>query len=42
MPALVEAARKLSGTTSLKKITDNFDNNKNLQESLKIIKGEVQ
>jgi 4-phosphopantoate---beta-alanine ligase len=42
MPALVEAARKLSGTTSLKKITDNFDNNKNLQESLEIIRGEVQ
>ena len=42
MPALVEAVRKLRGTTSLKKITDNFDNNKNLQESLKIIKGEVQ
>ena len=42
MPALVEAARKLSGTTSLKKITGNFDNNKNLQESLKIIRGEVQ
>jgi 4-phosphopantoate--beta-alanine ligase len=42
MPALVEAARKLSGTLSLKKITDNFDNNKNLQESLKIIKGELQ
>jgi 4-phosphopantoate--beta-alanine ligase len=42
MPALVEAARKLSGTLSLKKITDNFDNSKNLQESLKIIKGELQ
>ena len=42
MPALVEAARKLSGTTSLKKITENFDNNKNLQESLEIIRGEVQ
>ena len=42
MPALVEAARKLSGTTSLKKITGNFDNNKNLQESLKIIRGEVR
>jgi 4-phosphopantoate---beta-alanine ligase len=42
MPALVEAARKLRGTLSLKKITDNFDNRKNLQESLKIIKGEVQ
>jgi 4-phosphopantoate---beta-alanine ligase len=42
MPALVEAARKLRGTMSLKKIMDNFDNSKNLQESLKIIKGEVQ
>ncbi|HEX2471313.1 MAG TPA: 4-phosphopantoate--beta-alanine ligase [Nitrososphaera sp.] len=41
MPALVEAARKLRDTMSLKKITDNFDNSKNLQESLKIIKGEV-
>jgi hypothetical protein len=27
---------------SLKKITDNFDNMKNVQESLKIMKGEVQ
>jgi 4-phosphopantoate---beta-alanine ligase len=42
MPALVEAARRVRGTMSLKKITDNFDNSKNLQESLKIIKGEVQ
>jgi 4-phosphopantoate---beta-alanine ligase len=42
MPALVEAARKLRGTISLKKIIDNFDNSKNLQESLKIIKGEVR
>ena len=42
MPALVEAARKLRSTLSLKKITDNFDNSKNLHESLKIIKGEVQ
>ena len=42
MPALVEAARKLRGTTmSLKKIKDNFDNMKNVQESLKIMKGEV-
>jgi hypothetical protein len=40
---LVEAARTLRGTTmSLKKITDNFDNMKNVQESLKIMKGEVQ
>jgi 4-phosphopantoate--beta-alanine ligase len=42
MPALVEAARKLRGTMSLKGISDNFDNRKNLQESLKIIRGEVQ
>jgi 4-phosphopantoate--beta-alanine ligase len=43
MPALVQAAHKLRGTLSLKKITDNFDNSKNLPESLKIIKkGEVQ
>ena len=43
MPALVEAARKLRDTTmSLKKITDNFDNMKNVQESLKIMRGEVQ
>ena len=41
IPALVEAARKLRGTMSLKKITDNYDNSKNLQESLKIIKGEA-
>ena len=41
MPALVRAAQKLRGTLSLKKITDNFDNSKNLQESLKIIKGEI-
>jgi 4-phosphopantoate---beta-alanine ligase len=41
MPALVEAARKLRGNMSLKKITDNYDNSKNLQESLKIIKGEA-
>ncbi len=46
MPALVHAARNLRRTTtamSLKRITDNFDNSKNLQESLEIIKkGEVQ
>jgi 4-phosphopantoate--beta-alanine ligase len=45
MPALIHAARKLRSTTamSLKRITDNFDNSKNLQESLEIIKkGEVQ
>ena len=41
MPALVEAARKLRGTMSLRKITDNYDNSKNLQESLEIIKGEA-
>jgi 4-phosphopantoate---beta-alanine ligase len=39
MPALVEAARKLRGVNSLRKITDDFNNRKNLRESLKIIKG---
>ncbi|MBD0299210.1 MAG: phosphopantothenate/pantothenate synthetase [Nitrososphaera sp.] len=41
MPALVEAARKLRGAKSLRKITDDFNNMKNLRESLKIIKGEL-
>ncbi len=41
MPALVEVARKLRNTMSLKKIMDDFDNRKHLQESLKIMKGEV-
>jgi 4-phosphopantoate--beta-alanine ligase len=41
MPALVEATCKLKGTKSLRKIADDFDNRKNLRESLKIIKGEV-
>jgi 4-phosphopantoate--beta-alanine ligase len=41
IPALVEAARELRGTKSLQKIVDNFDNKKNLRDSLKIIKGEV-
>jgi 4-phosphopantoate--beta-alanine ligase len=39
MPALVEAARELRGSKSLKKIIDNFDNKNNLRDSLKIIKG---
>jgi 4-phosphopantoate---beta-alanine ligase len=41
MPALVEAARRLRGNKSLKKIIDNFDNKRNLLESLKIIRSEV-
>jgi 4-phosphopantoate---beta-alanine ligase len=41
MPALVEAARKLRGTKSLRKIADDFNNTKNLGESLRIIKGEI-
>jgi 4-phosphopantoate--beta-alanine ligase len=41
MPALVEAASKLRGTKSLRKIMDDFNNRKNLRESLKIIKGEL-
>ncbi len=39
MPALVEAARQLKGSKSLKRIVDGFDNKKNLRESLKIIRG---
>lgn len=38
MPALVEASRSLKGSRSLKRIANNFDNKKNLQESLKIIR----
>jgi 4-phosphopantoate---beta-alanine ligase len=41
MPSLIEAARKLKDTKSLKKITDNFDNRKNLQDSIKTMKGEI-
>jgi 4-phosphopantoate--beta-alanine ligase len=41
MPALVEAARKLRGAKSIRKIMDDFNNMKNLRESLKIIKGEL-
>ncbi|MDQ3873639.1 MAG: phosphopantothenate/pantothenate synthetase [Thermoproteota archaeon] len=42
MPALVQAARALTGSKSLKAIVDNFDNKKNLQDSLRIVKGGVQ
>jgi 4-phosphopantoate--beta-alanine ligase len=38
MPAVAEAAREIRGSRSLKKIVDNFDNKKNLRESLKIIR----
>jgi 4-phosphopantoate--beta-alanine ligase len=41
MPALVRTARALTGYRSLKEIVDNFDNKKNLQDAIKIIKGEV-
>ena len=41
MPALVEAARQLRSTKSLKKIIDSFDNKKNLRDSLTVIKGGV-
>jgi 4-phosphopantoate--beta-alanine ligase len=39
IPTLVKEARSLDGSTSLKRIADNFDNKKNLRESLKIIRG---
>jgi 4-phosphopantoate--beta-alanine ligase len=41
MPSLIEAARKLKDSTSLKKIRDNFDNRKNLEDTIKIMKGEI-
>ncbi len=41
MPSLIEAAKKLKGITSLEKIFDNFDNSKNLQDSIRIMKGEI-
>jgi 4-phosphopantoate---beta-alanine ligase len=40
MPALVQAARSLNGK-QIKKIVDDFDNKKNLKESLKIIRGGI-
>ncbi len=41
MPALVMAAHDLKGSKSLKRIAGRFDNKKNLQESLRIIRGGV-
>jgi 4-phosphopantoate--beta-alanine ligase len=41
MPSLIEAARKLKDSTSLKQIADNFDNRKNLEDALKTMKGEI-
>ena len=42
MPALVEAASNLRGTKSLRKIADDFNNRKNLSESIKVLKGGVE
>ncbi|HZC88140.1 MAG TPA: phosphopantothenate/pantothenate synthetase family protein, partial [Nitrososphaera sp.] len=39
IPTLVKEARSLDGSTSLKRIAENFDNKKNLRQSLKIIRG---
>ncbi len=41
LPALVKSALSLKGNTSLKKIYLDFDNGRNLKESLKIIRGGV-
>lgn len=41
IPSLIEAARKLKDSTSLKKIADNFDNRKNLEDAITIMKGEI-
>ena len=42
IPSLIEAARKLKDSTLLKKIADNFDNRKNLEDAIKIMKGEIK
>jgi len=39
MPAMVQLVRSLNGSRSIKKIVDDFDNKKNLKESLKTIRG---
>lgn len=39
MPAMTDAARAIKGGRSLQKIVDDFDNKKNLYESIKIIRG---
>ena len=41
MPAIADAAREIKGSKSLKKTVDDFDNKKNLRESLKIIRGGI-
>ena len=41
MPAMVEIARELKANRSLKKIVDDFDNKKNLRDSIKIIRGGI-
>lgn len=41
MPALVDSARSLKNSNALKKIFGDFDNKKNINESLKIIRGGV-
>jgi len=41
LPALVKSALSLRGSISLKKIYRDFDNGRNLKESLKIIRGGV-
>jgi 4-phosphopantoate--beta-alanine ligase len=41
IPAIVKTAREIKDNRSLKKIVDDFDNKKNLRESLRIIKEAV-
>jgi 4-phosphopantoate---beta-alanine ligase len=41
LPSLIEAARKFKISTSLKEVADNFDNKKNLEDTIKIMKGEI-
>ena len=42
MPLLVEAVRKLKSIIPMEKTADSFDNSKNLLDSIRIMKGEIQ
>jgi len=42
IPSLVEAVRKLKSIVSVEKTADSFDNSKNLLDSIRIMKGEIQ
>lgn len=41
LPAIAESAREIKSSRALKKIVDDFDNKKNLRESIGIIRGRI-